>query len=106
MTEAAETGTDAPAEVSAEAAASASEQKPKVPGPGKVARAYFDAAAARDPDAMVECWAEGGIDRLAPLGRDLRAPEEVRSFFTQTFTAIPDWKFEVLDLVAARNQAA
>jgi steroid delta-isomerase-like uncharacterized protein len=107
MSEAAETtGTDAPAEVSAEAAERATEQKPKVPGPGRVARAYFDAVAARDPDAMVECWAEGGIDRLAPLNRDLRAPDEVRSFFVQTFTAMPDMHFEVLDLVAARNQAA
>jgi hydroxyacylglutathione hydrolase len=106
MSEAAETGTDAPAEVSAEAAERATEQKPKSPGPGKVARAYFDAVAARDPDAMVECWAAGGIDRLAPLNRDLRAPDEVRSFFAQTFTAMPDMHFEVLDLVAARNQAA
>jgi len=62
MSEATEsTGTDAPADVSAEAAQRAGEQKPKVPGPGRVARAYFDAVAARDPDAMVECWAEGGI---------------------------------------------
>jgi hydroxyacylglutathione hydrolase len=106
MSDAAErTGTEA-SEVSAEAATRASEQKPKVPGPGKVARAYFDAVAARDVDAMAACWDEGGIDRLAPLNRDLRAPDEVRSFFTQTFTAMPDMRFEVLDLVAARNQAA
>jgi hydroxyacylglutathione hydrolase len=30
----------------------------------------------------------------------------VRSFFNQTFTAMPDWHMEVLDVVAARNQAA
>jgi steroid delta-isomerase-like uncharacterized protein len=108
MSEAAErTGTDAEAtEVSASSAGHAGEQKPKVPGPGRVARLYFNAVAARDVDAMADCWAEGGIDRLAPLNRDLRAPDEVRSFFTQTFTAMPDWHMEVLDLVAARNQAA
>jgi steroid delta-isomerase-like uncharacterized protein len=93
-------------EVSAGAAARAGEQKQRVPGPGRVARQYFDAVAARDLDAMAACWAEGGIDHLAPLGRDLRAPDELRSFFNQTFTAMPDMRFEVLDLIAARNQAA
>ena len=92
--------------MSASSAERAGDEKPKVPGPGRVARMYFNAVAARDVDAMVDCWAEGGIDRLAPLNRDLRAPDEVRSFFDQTFTAIPDWHMEVLDLVAARNQAA
>lgn len=108
MSDAAErTGTEAAAtEVSASSAERAGEQKPKVAGPGRVARQYFNAVAARDVDAMVDCWAEGGIDRLAPLNRDLRAPDEVRSFFSQTFTAMPDWHMEVLDVVAARNQAA
>jgi hydroxyacylglutathione hydrolase len=108
MSDAAErTGTEAEAtEVSASSAERADEQKPKVPGPGRVARLYFNAVAARDVDAMVDCWAEGGIDRLAPLNRDLRAPDEMRSFFNQTFTAMPDMRFEVLDVVAARNQAA
>ena len=107
MSEAAErTGTDAEATGVSASAAERAGQKPKVPGPGRVARTYFDAVAARDVDAMVDCWAEGGIDCLAPLNRDLRAPDEVRSFFNQTFTAMPDMRFEVLDLVAARNQAA
>ena len=30
----------------------------------------------------------------------------MRAFFTQTFAAMPDMRFEVLDVVAARNQAA
>jgi steroid delta-isomerase-like uncharacterized protein len=108
MSDAAETtGTEAEAtEASASTAERAGEPKPKVPGPGKVARTYFDAVSARDVDAMADCWAEGGIDRLAPLNRDLRAPDELRSFFNQTFTAMPDMRFEVLDVVAARNQAA
>jgi steroid delta-isomerase-like uncharacterized protein len=108
MSEASETtGTEARGgEVSAGAAARTGEQKPKVPGPGKVARAYFDALAARDIDAMLDCWAPGGVDHIAPLNRDLRAPDDLRSFFTQTFTAMPDMQFEVLDVVAARNQAA
>jgi steroid delta-isomerase-like uncharacterized protein len=107
MSDAAERTTDAESTgVSASTAERAGERKPKVPGPGRVARAYFEAVAARDVDAMADCWAEGGIDHLAPLNRDLRAPDELRSFFSQTFTAMPDWRFEVLDVVAARNQAA
>jgi steroid delta-isomerase-like uncharacterized protein len=108
MSEATESAGTAAAgnDVSAEAAARTADQKGKVPGPGKVARAYFDAVAARDVDAMAQCWAPGGIDHLAPLNRDLRAPDELRAFFTQTFAAMPDMRFEVLDLVAARNQAA
>jgi steroid delta-isomerase-like uncharacterized protein len=108
MSDAAErTGTEAEAtEVSASSAERAGDEKPKVPGPGRVARTYFEALAARDVDAMADCWAEGGMDHIAPLNRDLRAPDEVRSFFNQTFTAMPDWHMEVLDMVAARNQAA
>jgi steroid delta-isomerase-like uncharacterized protein len=108
MSEAAEsTGSEGQAtKVSASTAESTGESKAKAPGPGKVARSYFDAVAARDVDAMAEVWAEDGVDRLFPIGRDLNGPDEIRTFFTQTFTAIPDMRFEVLDLVAARNQAA
>jgi steroid delta-isomerase-like uncharacterized protein len=108
MSDAAErTGTEGQAtEVSASAAESTGEPKAKAPGPGRVARAYFDAVAARDIDAMAELWAKDGIDRIAPLGRDIHGPDGVRTFFTGTFTAIPDMRFEVLDVVAARNQAA
>jgi glyoxylase-like metal-dependent hydrolase (beta-lactamase superfamily II)/predicted ester cyclase len=92
--------------VGAEQAARESAQTARAPGPGKVARAYFEAVAARDVDAMIACWKPGGIDYIAPLGRGLRVPEDVRTFFTQTFEAMPDMRFEVLDVVAARNQAA
>ena len=98
---------EATAEVTADAAQRAGEQKAaRAPGAGKVARAYFDAITARDLDAMVACWEPGGIDNIAPLGRPLRAPDEIRAFFTQTFAAMPDMRFEVLDVVSARNQAA
>ena len=92
--------------VSAEGAAREGAQTARQPGPGKVARAYFEAVAARDLDAMIACWKPGGIDNIAPLGRELRAPEDLRTFFAQTFEAMPDMRFEVLDVVAARNQAA
>ena len=97
---------DAGAEVTAEAVEQGGEKAARAPGAGKVARAYFDAIAARDLEGMTACWAPGGIDNIAPLGRPLRAPDEIRDFFTQTFAAMPDMRFEVLDVVSARNQAA
>ena len=91
---------------SAEAAQETGEQKSRAPGPGKVARAYFDAVAARDPHGMAACWAPGGVENIAPLGRPLAVPDEMIAFFEETFAAMPDMRFEVLDVVAARNQAA
>jgi glyoxylase-like metal-dependent hydrolase (beta-lactamase superfamily II)/predicted ester cyclase len=93
-------------DVSAEAAEQTGEQKTRTPGPGKVARAYFEAVAARDPQGMATFWAPGGIENIAPLGRPLSVPDEMVAFFTETFAAMPDMRFEVLDVVAARNQAA
>ncbi len=87
------------------AEATTRERATRAPGPARVARTYFDAVAARDVDAMVACWAAGGIENIAPIGQ-LTAPEGVRMLFTELFAAVPDQKFEVLNLVAARNQAA
>jgi glyoxylase-like metal-dependent hydrolase (beta-lactamase superfamily II)/predicted ester cyclase len=81
------------------------ERAAKTPGPAKVARTYFDAVAARDIDAMAACWHPGGVDSIAPVG-DLTVPDGLRAFFGELFTAVPDMRFEVLDVVAARNQAA
>lgn len=94
------------ADVTAEAAQKAGGQKTRAPGPGKVARAYFEAVTARDPQGMAAHWAPGGIENIAPLGRPLGVPHEMVAFFTETFAAMPDMRFEVLDVVAARNQAA
>jgi glyoxylase-like metal-dependent hydrolase (beta-lactamase superfamily II)/predicted ester cyclase len=92
-------------DVSAEAAQETGE-KTRTPGPGKVARAYFEALAARDPEAMASHWEPGGVENIAPLGRPLSVPDEMVAFFTELFTAMPDMRTEVLDVVAARNQAA
>jgi glyoxylase-like metal-dependent hydrolase (beta-lactamase superfamily II)/predicted ester cyclase len=94
-------------EITAEQAAetTARERGARAPGPAKVARAYFDAVAARDIDAMVACWAPGGIDNVVAIG-PLSVPDGLRTFFTEVFAALPDSTMEVLDVVAARNQAA
>jgi hydroxyacylglutathione hydrolase len=87
------------------AQATARERATRTPGPARVARNYFDAVAARDLDAMESCWAPGGIDNIVPIG-ELSVPDGLRAFFTELFAALPDMSFEVLDVVAARNQAA
>jgi glyoxylase-like metal-dependent hydrolase (beta-lactamase superfamily II)/ketosteroid isomerase-like protein len=87
------------------AEASAAEKVARTPGPGKVARAYFDAVGRRDIDAMAACWAPGGIENIVPVG-ELTVPDGMRAFFEELFAALPDTRMEVLDLVAARNQAA
>src|SRR4051812_14083214 len=93
--------------ISADEAAQATtrERATRTPGPARVARTYFDAVAARDIDAMASCWAPGGIDNIAPIG-PLSVPDEMRAVFSELFAAVPDMKFEVLDVVAARHQAA
>jgi predicted ester cyclase len=69
-----------------------------------VARAYFDAVAARDPEGMASYWEPGGIDELHGLA-SLRAPEEVVAWFASTFRAVPDFRMEVLELVAEGEKA-
>jgi steroid delta-isomerase-like uncharacterized protein len=70
-----------------------------------VGRAYFEAVAARDVDAMAACWEPGGIDELHGLA-SLRAPEDVREWFANTFRAVPDFHMEVLDLIAGDDKVA
>jgi predicted ester cyclase len=82
-----------------------SEQTATGAGTADVARTYFAAVAARDPDAMVACWEPGGVDRLVGLA-ELRAPDEVRAWFANLFAAVPDFTFEVVDLVTESDRAA
>jgi predicted ester cyclase len=62
--------------------------------PEETVSAYFDAVIARDPDAMAEYWSDGGIEEILPVGI-LRGPEEVKGYFTELFTAIPDFEMTV-----------
>ncbi|HYH59027.1 MAG TPA: ester cyclase [Thermoleophilaceae bacterium] len=62
--------------------------------PEETVRSYFDAVIARDPDAMAEHWAEEGIEEILPVGI-FRGPEEVKAYFTELFTAIPDFQMEL-----------
>lgn len=78
---------------------------PPAPDAAAVARRYFDAIGRRDLDDALACWAPGGIDRLAPVG-ELVAPEGMRAYFSALFAAMPDFGYEVLELVADGGRVA
>jgi steroid delta-isomerase-like uncharacterized protein len=73
--------------------------------PTEIAKRYFQAAAARDVDAMVACWAPGGLERFVGQ-QEMFAPDGVREYFTELFAAFPDFRFEVLDTTASRSRVA
>jgi glyoxylase-like metal-dependent hydrolase (beta-lactamase superfamily II)/predicted ester cyclase len=60
-----------------------------------VARRYFEALDARDLDAAVSLWAPGGRENVR--GRvDVLAPDGVREFIGELFSAVPDLNMEVV----------
>lgn len=79
--------------------------QPTAGQPAAVARRYFDAIGRRDLDAALACWAPGAIDHLAPVG-ELRAPEGMRAYFEELFAAMPDFHYEVVELVAEADRVA
>ncbi|MGV1047618.1 MAG: ester cyclase [Solirubrobacterales bacterium] len=64
-----------------------------------VARAYFAAVTARDVEAMAACWEPGSPDVLHGVA-ELTVPEDLRAWFGALFAAFPDFRFEVLDVLA------
>ena len=74
-------------------------------GTAEVVRGYFDALAEQDLDRATAHWAPGGVDNLHGMA-ELRAPDGIREFFSELFAAFPDFRFEVLSLVADGELAA
>jgi len=72
---------------------------------GAVARAYFEAVAERDLDAMVSFYEPGGTGELHGLV-ELVAPHSYRAWFANLFAAFPDFRFEILDVVGEGEKAA
>jgi predicted ester cyclase len=72
---------------------------------GSVARAYFEAIAERDLDAMTAFYEIGGTGEIHGLV-ELTAPHGYRAWFGNLFAAFPDFRFEILDVVAEGEQAA
>ena len=70
--------------------------------PEETVRSYFDAVAARDAAAMAGHWADEGIEEILPVGI-FRGPEEVKGYFTELFTAVPDFDFTVERVLAKDN---
>jgi predicted ester cyclase len=66
---------------------------------------YFDALRDQDLDRATATWKPGAPDRMYGFG-DLIAPEGIREYFGTIFAAVPDWRFEVLDMVAEGDQVA
>jgi len=60
-----------------------------------VARRYFDAIDARDLDAAVAMWADGGRENVRGQV-DVIAPEGVRAYIGGLLDAVPDLRFEIV----------
>ena len=71
----------------------------------KVARSYFAAVAARDPEAIASHWDEQGVDDMVPV-RVLRGPREVAELFRELFAAFPDYEMTVEAITADSTSAA
>jgi predicted ester cyclase len=76
--------------------------KETVRTPEETVRSYFDAVIARDPAAMAEHWAEDGIEEILPVGI-FRGPDEVKAWFTELFTAVPDFEMTLERVLAQEN---
>jgi steroid delta-isomerase-like uncharacterized protein len=71
----------------------------------QVATSYFEAVGRRDVDAMMEYWEPGGHGYIHGMAT-LRAPEGYREWFGAMFRAMPDFKMEIVDMVAYGDKAA
>ncbi|MDP9277296.1 MAG: ester cyclase [Actinomycetota bacterium] len=79
--------------------------KPASTDTAEVARSYFEAVGRQDVDAMEAHYEPGGGGPIHGLV-DLKVGENYRGWFETLFRAFPDWKFEILNLVADGERAA
>ncbi|MEK6278243.1 MAG: nuclear transport factor 2 family protein [Actinomycetota bacterium] len=71
----------------------------------EIARSYFEAIGRQDLDAMMAHWEPGGTGEIHGLV-ELRVPDTYRQWFGNLFSAFPDFRFEILDVVAEDDKAA
>ena len=69
-----------------------------------VARGYFEAVGRRDLDAMTAFYEPGGTGEIYGLV-ELRVPETYRAWFGNVFRAFPDFKLEIVEVVASDEKA-
>jgi steroid delta-isomerase-like uncharacterized protein len=72
---------------------------------GSIARAYFEAVAARDLDAMTSFYEPGGTGEIHGLV-ELTVPHSYRAWFANLFAAVTDFHFEILAVIAEDERAA
>jgi steroid delta-isomerase-like uncharacterized protein len=70
-----------------------------------VARGYFEAVGRRDLDAMTAFYEPGGTGEIYGLV-SLVVPDSYRAWFGDLFRAFPDFKLEIVEIVASGEQAA
>jgi glyoxylase-like metal-dependent hydrolase (beta-lactamase superfamily II)/predicted ester cyclase len=70
-----------------------------------VVKDYFDALARRDVEAMAALWAPDGEEHIASQV-DAVGPNGVRAYFTELFTAFPDFALTVETTVAEADKVA
>jgi steroid delta-isomerase-like uncharacterized protein len=71
----------------------------------EVVKQYFDALSRRDVDAMAALWAPDGEEHIASQV-DAVGPNGVRAYFTELFTAFPDFALTVETTVAQDDKVA
>ena len=71
----------------------------------RVAREYFDALGRGEADAPRRFYRPDALGHIhGVIGP--ATPDESATFFAQIFAAFPDWRFEVLDVIAEGDRAA
>jgi hydroxyacylglutathione hydrolase len=76
-----------------------------MPAAKTVVKHYFAALARRDVEAMAALWAPDGEEHIAGQV-DAVGPEGVRAYFTELFTAFPDFTLTVRSTTAQENRVA
>jgi steroid delta-isomerase-like uncharacterized protein len=71
----------------------------------ELARGYYEAIGRRDADAVASHWSDQGVADIVPL-TVLRGPEEIKSYFRELFTAVPDLETVVQRIVCDDSRAA
>jgi glyoxylase-like metal-dependent hydrolase (beta-lactamase superfamily II)/ketosteroid isomerase-like protein len=74
-------------------------------GVESLARRYFEAISARDLDAAVAMWEDGGRENVRGQV-DVNAPEGVRAFIGELLGAVPDLRFEVVSTTTEQDRCA
>jgi steroid delta-isomerase-like uncharacterized protein len=76
-----------------------------MPTSEELVRTYFEALSRHDLDAMAAAWAPDGVETIAGV-TELHGAAAIREYWRGVFAAMPDWRFEVLEVVAEGDHAA